>query len=81
MRMPHKPKHSSCRGETKNLTLGDLIAGTYSACGKKGASKILQLAMEANVIKFSRQQGLGEMSVHSNSLSASRNLPVALCNL
>ncbi len=51
-----KTKNSSCRIEAKNLTLGDLIAGTYSACGEKGASKILQLAMEAHVIKYSRPQ-------------------------
>jgi hypothetical protein len=63
MRVQHKPKHSSCRSETKNLTLGDLIVRTYSARGEKRALNLLRLAMEANVIKFSRQQGLGEMSV------------------
>ena len=42
--------------KAKNLTLGDLIAATYSARGEKGASKILQLAMEAHVIKYSRPQ-------------------------
>jgi hypothetical protein len=58
MKARHKTKNSSCRIEVKNLTLGDLIAGTYGACGEKGASKILQLAMESHVIKFSRPQGL-----------------------
>jgi len=48
MRELHKTKNSSCRIEAKNLTLGDLIAATYGACGEK-ASKILQLAMEAHV--------------------------------
>ena len=57
MRVQHKTKHSSYQSEGNNLTLGDLIAGTYNACGEKGASKLLQLAMKANVIKFSRQQG------------------------
>jgi hypothetical protein len=56
MKALHKTKNFSCRIEAKNLTLGDLIAGTYSACGEKGASKILQLAMEAHVIKYSRAQ-------------------------
>jgi hypothetical protein len=51
-----KKKSSSCRIETKNLTLGDLIAATYGARGEKGAPKILQLAMEAHVIKYSRPQ-------------------------
>jgi hypothetical protein len=54
----HNTKHSSCRSQTKNLTLGDLIARTYSACGEKRASNILQLAMEAQIIKFTRSQGL-----------------------
>jgi hypothetical protein len=54
MKTLHKTKNSSCRIESKNLTLGDLIAATYGACGEQGASKVLQLAMEAHVIKFSR---------------------------
>ena len=57
--MQHKTKHSCSHSEVKNLTLGDLIAVTYSACGEKEASRLLQLAMEANVIKFSRKQGFG----------------------
>jgi len=58
MRNQHKPKHFSCRNETKNLTLGDLIVRTYNACGEKRALNILQLAMEAQIIKFSRSQAL-----------------------
>jgi len=50
-----KANNSSCQIETKNMTLGDLLAATYGACGK-GAPKILQLAMEAHVIKYSRLQ-------------------------
>jgi len=53
MKTTHKANNSSCQIEAKNLTLGDLIAATYSGCGEKGASKILQLAMEAHVIKYS----------------------------
>ena len=54
MKTLHKTKTSSCRIEAKNLTLGDLIAATYSTCGEQGASKILRMAMEAHVIKFSQ---------------------------
>jgi hypothetical protein len=61
--MQHQTKHSSSRSKIKNLTLGDLIAGTYSAHGEERALNLLRLAIEANVIKFSRQQGLGEMSL------------------
>jgi hypothetical protein len=53
MKTPHKV-NSTCQIETKTLTLGDLIASTYGACGEHGASKILQLAMEAHVIKYPR---------------------------
>jgi hypothetical protein len=42
--------------ETQSLTLGDLIAATYGASGQRGAGKILQLAMAANVIRYSRPQ-------------------------
>jgi hypothetical protein len=54
MKTLNKTKNSSCRTEAKSMTLGDLIASTYGACGEQGASKVLQLAMEAHVIKFSR---------------------------
>jgi hypothetical protein len=63
MSAQHQTKQSSRRSETKNLTLGDLIARTYGARGEKQPLNLLRLAMEADVIKFSRQQGLGEMSV------------------
>jgi hypothetical protein len=63
MRARHQTKHSSRRREPQNLTLGELIVRTYSARGKKRALNLLRLAMEANVIKFSRQQELGEMPV------------------
>jgi hypothetical protein len=54
MKSLHKTKQSPSRIEAKNLTLGDLIAATYGACGQKGASKILQLAMESHLIKLLR---------------------------
>jgi hypothetical protein len=42
-----EPRNASTRMEVPNLTLGELIARTYSACGEKDAPNILHLAMEA----------------------------------
>jgi hypothetical protein len=42
--------------KAKVLTLGELIASTYEGREKQRASKILHLAMEANVIRYSRPQ-------------------------
>jgi len=56
MKTSHKTKNLFNQAETKNLTLGDIIAATYGACGERGAGKFLQLAMEANLIKYSRPQ-------------------------
>ena len=53
-----QPRIASTRIEKPSLTLGELIARTYSACGEKDAPNILHLAMEAQVIKFSRPQAL-----------------------
>jgi len=58
MKALHKTKNSSCRIEAKNLTLGDLIAATYGACGEKGASKILQLAMKAHLVRLKQPSSL-----------------------
>jgi hypothetical protein len=38
--------------KTKSLTLGDLIASTYSACGAPRASRLLQLALDAQIVRF-----------------------------
>lgn len=54
MKTPRKTKNSSCRTEAKNLTLGDLIVATYSGCGKKRASRILQLAIKSRLVWFKR---------------------------
>ena len=51
-------KTSSCRIDLKNLTVGDLVATTYSACGEQQAPKILQLAIDSQLVKFKRPQGL-----------------------
>jgi hypothetical protein len=54
MKPAHKTKGASCRVEGKNLSLGDLIAFTYDACGEQRAPKILQFAIESNLIRFQR---------------------------
>jgi hypothetical protein len=59
MKTSHKTKNSFSQSKAKSLTFGDLIAATYQACGRQQAPKILQLAMESNLIRFSRQTCLG----------------------
>jgi len=54
MKAQHKSKISSCRIEAKNLTLGDLIAATYGACGEQRAPKILQLAIDSHLVRFKK---------------------------
>jgi len=49
-----QPRNTSTRIEKPSLTLGELIARTYSACGEKDAPNILHLAMEAQVIRYSQ---------------------------
>jgi hypothetical protein len=51
--MKTHPKTSSPAGrsETKNLTLGDLVASTYAACGDR-APKLLQLALESQLVRL-----------------------------
>jgi hypothetical protein len=58
MKTSQKIKSLFNQTATKNLTLGDLIASTYVGCRAKGAGKILQLAMEAQVIRYSRPPGI-----------------------
>jgi len=58
MKTTQKAKSSFKHAAIKNLTLGDLIASIYGACGEKGAGKLLQLAMEAHVIRFTRSRGM-----------------------
>jgi hypothetical protein len=55
----HKTKNDFCRIEAKNLTLGDLIAATYGACGERQASKLLQLAVASHLVRFKRPVALG----------------------
>ena len=50
MKTPQKGQSGgSCPAKT--LTLGDLITSTFSACGKR-APKLLQLALEAQLIRI-----------------------------
>ena len=55
--MAGKPNHpkKTLPGE-KPLTLGELIAATYDACGDQVAGKILRLAAESRIIRFKRRQ-------------------------
>jgi hypothetical protein len=59
MKARHKTKNSFSQTEAKNLTLGELVATTYSACGKQMSPKILQLAMESHLVLFKRPASLG----------------------
>jgi hypothetical protein len=54
MKTSHKTKNSFTRTKKKGLTFGDLIAATYKACGRQRAPKMIQLAMESHLIRFSR---------------------------
>ncbi len=54
MKTKHKTKNSSRRTVSKPLTLGELIAATYNACGEKGAPKVLKLAIESQLVRFKR---------------------------
>jgi hypothetical protein len=40
----------------KALTFGDFIANVYSACGKRRAGKIVQLAVNAHLVVFRGQR-------------------------
>ena len=53
MKTPHKTSTSTGRTSLANLTLGDLVASTYNACGER-APKVLQLALESQVVRFKR---------------------------
>ena len=55
MKTPYKARSSHVRSEAKNLTLGELIASTYNACGEQGAPKILQLALDSHLVRFTQK--------------------------
>jgi hypothetical protein len=59
MKASRKSKHSRIRAAVKSVTFGDLIAATYRAVGERQAPKILQLAMESNLIRASRTSCMG----------------------
>ena len=56
MKAQNRTNDSSCRIKAKNMTLGDLIASTYSACGEQRAPKILQLAIDSHLVRFKGHQ-------------------------
>jgi hypothetical protein len=51
MKAQHKTKNF-CQSRDKNMTLGDLIVATYSACGEQQAPKILQMAIDSHLVRF-----------------------------
>jgi hypothetical protein len=53
MKTPHKTAVSTGRISVTNLTLGDLIASTYNACGDR-APRLLQLALESQLVRLRR---------------------------
>jgi hypothetical protein len=55
MKAPHKARVSPGRIEARNLTLGELITSTYNACGEQGAPKILQLALNSQLVRFTQK--------------------------
>jgi len=54
MRKQNKPSHISFRDKAKGMTLGDLIASTYTSCGAQQAPKILQLAIASHLVRLKR---------------------------
>jgi len=49
-----KTNIASSRSAGKNLTLGDLIIATYSACGEQRAPQIVQLAIDSHLVRFEK---------------------------
>jgi len=59
MKTHRKAKILSSQAKAKILTLGDLIAATYRDCGERRAPKILQMAMDTQLIRFKRPLCIG----------------------
>ena len=59
MKTPRKTSSPAIHTKARTLTLGDLIAATYGACGEKTASSILHLALESHVVRFKGPSGFG----------------------
>lgn len=56
MKTQNRANDASSRTKAKSMTLGDLIASTYSACGEQRAPKILQLAIDSHLVRFKGHQ-------------------------
>jgi hypothetical protein len=52
MKTFHPKKTSISRGRRKAMTFGELVAATYEACGDRAARKILQLAVNSEIVSF-----------------------------
>jgi len=53
MKTQRKTRNTSHSIKAKKLTLGELIAATYKAVGEKGAPKLLKLAIESQLVRYS----------------------------
>jgi hypothetical protein len=56
MKTTSSKKTPQMRRKQKPLTFGELIASTYTACGKRAARKILQVAINAEIVTLGRRQ-------------------------
>ncbi len=57
MKTNRKKKILSRHVVKQALTFGELIASTYAMCGKRQARKILQLALDSQLIRLDRRHG------------------------
>ncbi len=56
MKTSSKARHaSSRRTKIRKLTLGELIASTYRACGERVAPRILKLALNSDLVRLAPQ--------------------------
>lgn len=52
MKNQPKARKATRRSVSRKMTLGDLIAATYNACGEQGAPKLLKAAIESQLVRF-----------------------------
>jgi hypothetical protein len=52
MKNQSKASKSTPRVRKQRMTLGQLIAATYTAVGEKGAPRLLKLALESELVRF-----------------------------
>jgi hypothetical protein len=57
MKSNHKKPLPSSALRKKQLTFGDLVVATYDAYNNRMAKKILQFAINSQIVRFERPQG------------------------